>query len=67
MRAPVAGLLEPLEQLVQQHHLAAGHDDAVHGTAVHLGAAELLLRRLEQEWVVAAPAGGGASSCINIW
>ena len=56
-RAPVAGLLEALEQLVEQHHLAAGEDDAVHGAAVHLLAAELLLRRLEQERVVAAPAG----------
>ena len=53
----MAGLLEAPEQLVEQHHLAAGEDDAVHGAAVHLLPAELLLRGLKQERVVAAPGG----------
>ena len=30
---PVAGLLEPSEQLVEEHHLAAGQDQAVNNTA----------------------------------
>ena len=55
----MASLLQPLQQLVQEHHLAGGDDDAVHCASIHLLAAELLLGRLEQEGVVAAPVKGG--------
>lgn len=51
---PVAGLLEAAHELVEEHHFAGRHDEAVHGVAVIVGAAEIGLRALKQEWVVAA-------------
>lgn len=50
----VASFLEPSEQLVQQHHLATGHRQALYCTLVCLTAAIALLSTLKEEGVVAA-------------
>lgn len=46
---PVPRLLEPPQQLVQQHHLSAGQDQAINHAAVALGAAVTLLSTLGAE------------------
>lgn len=51
---PVPSLLEALHELVQQHHLATGHDKPVHSSQVVLTASVLLLGALKEEGVVAA-------------
>ncbi len=50
----MAGLLEAAHELVEEHHLAGGHGQAVDGLAVVVGPAEVALRALEEEGVVAA-------------
>ena len=51
---PVAGLLEAAHELVKEHHLAGRHNEAIHSVAIIIGAAEVGLRALKQERVVAA-------------
>lgn len=52
--APVLVLLQADQQLVKQHHFARGAHESVDGVQVFVVPPEFLLRRAEQEGVVAA-------------
>ena len=49
----MASLLEALHEFVQQHHLAAGHYQAVHSIQIVLAPPVVLLSTLKQKRVVA--------------